>query len=285
MTISTYPSESIGVTDWKRNVGRVIRTDGCVFFLCTEGRASVSANMQKTIFGRGDLLVLTSDVYLSVSEVSSDFSARYLSLPESMIETAYYKITSMSLWDYLHYAPVLPLSPEQRELVSDWWKQMKWISEHIFGANRIALFNNNVYNLFIAIDTRLAAVVGQLPRERKDRAWTITCRFWSLLAKHVSRERSVGFYAAALHITPDYLCKVCRRTCGTSPKALIEQQLVVEIKSWLTDTELSVADIAGRLHFEDVSYLCRFFRRMTGLSPLQFRNGLEVRAQHREAGT
>ncbi|MDE6451201.1 MAG: helix-turn-helix transcriptional regulator, partial [Odoribacter sp.] len=84
-----------------------------------------------------------------------------------------------------------------------------------------------------------------------------------------------GFYANALHITPDYLNKVCRRVYGLSPKMLIEQQLVVEMKSYLTDTHLSVSDIAVRLNFEDVSYMCRFFRRLVGCSPLAFRNGVK----------
>lgn len=273
MASSTYPSESGGITDWSGSVGRAVRTDGCVFLLCTRGRAVVAANLQRTVFRCGDLLVLTSDVYFSVAEVSSGFSARYVSLSESMIETAYYKISSMALWDYLHYAPVLRLSPEQRKLMAEWLDQMDWILANIAGTRRTALLNNNAYNLFVAIDTELARSAGEAAPGRKDRAWAITCRFWSLLTRHASRERSVRFYAEALHITPDYLNKVCRRAYGMSSKSLIDQQIVVEMKALLTDTQLSVAEIADRLRFEDASYLCRFFRRMTGCSPLAFRSG------------
>lgn len=275
MSASIYPNESIGITDWYKSAGRSIRTSGCLFFFCINGRAVVSVNMQKTIFRKGDLLVLTSDVYFSVSEVSAHFSARYISLSETMIETAYYKITSTALWDYLHYAPILKLSPDQQKLMSAWWGQMEWILANISGANRIVLLNNNVYGLFIAIDAELARSAGGTTLERKDRAWGITCRFWSLLTKHSFRERSVGFYAEALHITPDYLYKVCRRAYGMSPKSLIDQQLVVEMKTYLNDTQLSLSDIADRLNFEDTSYMCRFFRRMTGYSPMKFRNGIK----------
>lgn len=91
MNTSTYQSESSGITDWKKSIGRVIRTDGCVFLLCTGGRATVSANMQKMVFRKDDLAVLTSDVYFSVSEVSAGFSARYVALSEPMLEAAYYQ--------------------------------------------------------------------------------------------------------------------------------------------------------------------------------------------------
>lgn len=277
MIASTYRNESSGITDWKKSIGRVIRTDGCVFFLCTDGRATVSVNMRKAVFRKGDLAVLTSDVYFSVSALSADFSARYVSLSEPMIETAYYRIASASLWEYLHYAPILRLSPEQRKLVSGWSDQMEWILTNLTGAHRSALLNNNAYNLFIAIDAELGKAIETKRLVRKDRAWEIITRFWSLLTNHSFRERAVRFYADALRITPDYLNKVCRRAYGISPKALIEQQLLVEMKSYLTDTRLPVSEIADRLNFEDASYMCRFFRRKTGCSPLEFRNGSAAR--------
>lgn len=276
MITSTYPSETSGITDWEKSVGRAIRTDGCVFFLCTGGRATVSINMQKTIFRQGDMAVLTSDVWFSVSEVSSGFSARYVALSEPMIATAYYKITSASMWDYLHHVPILRLSPQQRNLMSGWMEQTEWMLAKFADPDRVTLLNNNVYNLFLAIDKELGEAFENKTLARKDRAWDITCRFWSLLTKHSFRERAVKFYSDALHITPDYLNKVCHRAYGMSPKALIEQQLLVEIKSYLTDTRLPVSEIAERLNFEDTSYMCRFFRRKTSCSPLEFRNGNTV---------
>lgn len=277
MNTSTYQSESSGITDWKKSIGRVIRTDGCVFLLCTSGRATVAANMQNLVFRKDDLAVLTSDVYFSVSEVSAGFSARYVALSEPMLEAAYYRITSVSLWDYLHHVPILRLSPEQRSLVSGWLEQIEWILTHLDGPDRSVLLNNNIYHLFIAIDAELGKAVETKIHAHKDRAWDITTRLWSLLTKHAFRERSVSFYAKALNITPDYLNKVCRRAYGMSPKTLIEQQLLVEMKSYLIDTRLSVSEIADLLNFEDASYMCRFFRRKTGCSPLEFRNGSALR--------
>ena len=143
----------------------------------------------------------------------------------------------------------------------------------VAGDERAAALNNSVYNLFVAVGVELARSEVRTEPERRDRAWAIVCRFWLLLGRHSACERSVGFYANALHITSDYLNKVCRRTCGASPKSMIDQQLAVEIKSLLAYTQMTVAEIAGRLHFEDASYMCRYFRRMTGMSPIEFRSG------------
>lgn len=271
MVTPTFPYESSGITDWKKCVGRALRTDGCMFFLCVSGEASVSLNLHKTWFRRGDLAVITSDVYFSVTDTSADFSAHYVALSETVIETAYYRITNASLWEYLHHEPILKLSSTQFRLMTGWMEQMDWILTSISGTNLTTLLNNNVYNLFIAIHTELDKKLKDTSKIYKDSAWEMTTRFWSLLTRHCNKERSVNFYANALHITPDYLNKVCHRAYGITPKALIDQQIIVEIKSYLNDTTLPVGEIAELLNFEDASYMCRFFRRKTGMSPLEFR--------------
>lgn len=266
-----YPGNTTSVTDWKDSVGRPVRTDGCIFFLCTAGMAAVSVNMQKKPLRRGDLLVLTSDMFMSVEAVSSGFSADYVSLSGIMLETAYYKISDISLWDYLHFTPVIPLNARQQSLMAGWIAQVGWILDNIPSTNRITMLGYMVYNLFVAIDAEFAKTDIEARMEYKNNARDIINKFWSLLMKNSPNEKEVRFYADALSITPDYLYKVCRRIYGISPKALIDQQLAVEIKTLLSDTEMTVREIADRLCFEDDSYMCRFFRRATGLSPIQFR--------------
>ena len=266
-----YPGNTTGVTDWKDSVGRPVRTDGCIFFLCTAGMAAVSVNMQKKPLRRGDLLVLTSDMFMSVEPVSSGFSADYVSLSGIMLETAYYKISDISLWDYLHFTPVIPLNARQQSLMGGWIAQVGWILDNMPSSNRITMLGYMVYNLFVAIDAEFAKTDIEARMDYKNNARDIINKFWSLLMKNSPNEKEVRFYADALSITPDYLYKVCRRIYGISPKALIEQQLAVEIKTLLSDTEMTVREIADRLCFEDDSYMCRFFRRATGLSPIQFR--------------
>lgn len=275
-----YPGNTTGVTDWKDSVGRPVRTDGCIFFLCTAGMAAVSVNMQKKPLRRGDLLVLTSDMFMSVEAVSSGFSADYVSLSGIMLETAYYKISDISLWDYLHFTPVIPLNARQKSLMGGWIAQVGWILDNMPSTNRITMLGYMVYNLFVAIDAEFAKTDIEARMEYKNNARDIINKFWSLLMKNSPNEKEVRFYADALSITPDYLYKVCRRIYGISPKALIDQQLAVEIKTLLSDTEMTVREIADRLCFEDDSYMCRFFRRATGLSPIQFRLRAKLSAKN-----
>jgi transcriptional regulator GlxA family with amidase domain len=51
----------------------------------------------------------------------------------------------------------------------------------------------------------------------------------------------------------------------------ISQMLLMEASFLLTTTDLSVAQIADRLHFADAAAFCKFFSRQKGISPRRFR--------------
>ena len=96
--------------------------------------------------------------------------------------------------------------------------------------------------------------------------------FTNLVTRYHKREREVVYYANMLSITPDYLNKVCKMHWKTTAKEYIDWQVVMAIKNYLTCTDLSIKCIAAQLNFDDSSYMCRFFKKQTGMSPIQFRN-------------
>ncbi len=91
--------------------------------------------------------------------------------------------------------------------------------------------------------------------------------------KHFTSQRNIGFYADLLCITPNYLNKIVKQQLGMSAKGYINHRTVQEIKNLLDYTSLSAAEIAGQLHFLSPSYLVRYFRTQTGMTPMEYRKG------------
>jgi hypothetical protein len=58
---------------------------------------------------------------------------------------------------------------------------------------------------------------------------------------------------------------------GSSPKALIEQRLILEAKRLLAHTSLTVEAIATKVGFSEPTNFVKFFRRHGGMRPLEFR--------------
>lgn len=100
----------------------------------------------------------------------------------------------------------------------------------------------------------------------------IVHRFIRMVKAEAVCHHRADYYADKLNITQRYLNKIVwQHTCGRTPKQLIDTQLIAEIKENLLDTTLSITQLAYSLNFPDQSYLSRFFRRHTGMSPAQYR--------------
>lgn len=96
-------------------------------------------------------------------------------------------------------------------------------------------------------------------------------RFINLVRDNHKTQRSVQYYADKLCLTPNYLNEIVTRQTGMNAKQHIEHYTVEEIKRILTYTNMSITAIAEVLHFENISYLIRFFRKFAGQTPLQYR--------------
>jgi AraC-like DNA-binding protein/mannose-6-phosphate isomerase-like protein (cupin superfamily) len=96
-------------------------------------------------------------------------------------------------------------------------------------------------------------------------------KFLQLVEENYQNNLTVNEYADKLSITPNHLTQTVNQLTGKTSSQIIKAKQVLEIKRLLVHTNLSVTEIAGQLNFPDQSYFTRFFKRETGISPLQYR--------------
>ena len=75
-----------------------------------------------------------------------------------------------------------------------------------------------------------------------------------------------------ININATYLGEVVKKTTGKSPKQILSERLILEAKSLLHNTEMSISEVAYFLKFEDPSNFTKFFKSKTGISPAIYRN-------------
>lgn len=107
--------------------------------------------------------------------------------------------------------------------------------------------------------------------EQNSRALSVYDRFLNLVTTHCTKERTLDFYARELCLTPRYLSTLVAAASGKTAKEWIERGVLEEAKVMLRHTDLSVQAITYRLHFPNPSFFCKFFRRLTGQTPLQYK--------------
>jgi AraC family transcriptional activator of pobA len=98
-------------------------------------------------------------------------------------------------------------------------------------------------------------------------------RFRSLLEKQFVSQHRVAYYSQSLRISSAHLNKICRQYSGLSAQKMIHHKLVSEIKKQLR-RNLSIKEIAYEFDFSDPSNFNRFFKKLTGATAQQYRDGL-----------
>lgn len=96
-------------------------------------------------------------------------------------------------------------------------------------------------------------------------------QFTELLGEHYKHERSVGFYARQLCITPKYLTTLIKRISGKSVSEWIDNYVILEAKTLLKYSNMSVQEIAYYLNFPNQSFFGSYFKRNVGMSPSQYK--------------
>ena len=95
--------------------------------------------------------------------------------------------------------------------------------------------------------------------------------FMSLMERDYKLSRNVNYYASLMNITPKYLTTIVCQVTGHTPKEIIDQYVILQIKMQLKRTPQSIKEIAWEYHFADTSFFCRYFKKHTGLTPQQER--------------
>ena len=260
-----------GTTDFSGLLHSVVPVTGCTLLLCTKGCALGSSHFQPVAIRRGMLVPIFSFSRFTIEHVSSRFSCRFIEMSDLAIADFTVNFNSPVFWDFLYQHPVLTLENPERRLINEWFGRMEWIAQTFEGEICQQMVYGELHNLFIAIEQRIAQLFPPEVHDEKSAVWSIPDRLNALLNEHIHNERSVRFYASELCISPDYLNKVCHRLMKTSTKALINEAVVYELKRYLVETDLTVEQIAAQMNYDNVSYLCRFFRNATGQSMMEFR--------------
>ena len=95
--------------------------------------------------------------------------------------------------------------------------------------------------------------------------------FINLLQQNYREHREVGWYAGQLNLTPKYLSEVVKQVSGRNASGWINAFVVNELKGLLRSSSLSIKEISRRMNFANQSFLGKYFKSATGLSPAAYR--------------
>ena len=107
-------------------------------------------------------------------------------------------------------------------------------------------------------------------KKRASRRLNYVHEFMALVRQHHTRQRSIGFYADRLYISPKYLSHIIKDVTGRSAADWIDQFVILEAKNLLRFSNKNIQQIAYALNFSTQSSFGKYFKHLTGMSPTQY---------------
>ena len=242
--------------------------------LVLSGTASLNINYKRYNIESDSLILLSPSKLFSIEYCSSDFRCESLSISGEYVEEINCNETTNIIKNHFgenSLPTIISLSGESKSMIQD---HFRTINNNLTNTNHL-YFAQVVYNRVVAYFLDLADIVEVNKESIVDYTMTryeqLTSLFMELLTKHYRSEHNVDFYAEKLHITPHYLTLVLKQTSNLSANELIFEMLYSEARLLLKRPKTSIQDVANRLNFSDQSSFGKFFKRKSGMSPIEYK--------------
>lgn len=268
----TY-SESLAMFwDWKELVGKdtPVRIKVSALTICESGTAELRVDLKRYSLSEGSILFLASGQIVRVEHSSENFKPLCIVVTDKLMNDILYKVEGLSEFILeVRDNALLNLSPSQ-------YSKLKESYEYLSSSLRTdSPFKSQIIeHQIISLFYECYGFIKRLIPDReviKGRSEELFNRFMSLLKAHYTKEHEPSFYADKLAVSSKYLSQVCKRFSGKSIKKWIDEYLIIEAQVLLGSTEKTIQQIAWELNFEDAALFGKFFKRIVGISPKEYR--------------
>ena len=250
------------------------RIDAFIIGVGTEGETSVSFNLHEFKLKKDSIFIFTPKNVLQVNS-QQYFKADVIAISPDFMRRINIDIKNMMpLFLKFVENPALTLTPEEsrsmRGMIAQIERETRGPETHFSFDIVSGLIAATIYKVGDIMYHYLAEhPEGQ--NNSHNRAEEYFKQFTHLLGEHFREERSVGFYARQLCITPKYLTTLIKRISGQSVSEWIDNYVILEAKTLLKYSTMSIQEIAYYLNFPNQSFFGSYFKRNTGMSPSQYK--------------
>ena len=250
------------------------RIDAFIIGVGTEGETSVSFNLHEFRLKKDSMFIFTPKNILQVNS-QQYFKADVIAISPDFMRRINIDIKNMMpLFLKFVENPALTLTPEEsrsmRGMIAQIERETRGPETHFSFDIVSGLIAATIYK----VGDIMYHYLAEHPEEQNNshnRAEEYFKQFTHLLGEHFREERSVGFYARQLCITPKYLTTLIKRISGQSVSEWIDNYVILEAKTLLKYSTMSIQEIAYYLNFPNQSFFGSYFKRNTGMSPSQYK--------------
>ena len=249
-----------------------LRFRNLVLVFCESGELQLELNYTSYTLKQNGFLIITPLDILTFERSSADYVSTVLVLPSEVFSPVLKDINLLN-FKYIKHTPIVNLQNEYlalyKQVLATLWHMKELVAAEEFDKiaslqiSSLAVVQQDYYNKYIAPKD---SGFEYIPRKKE-----LFRSFIQNLLKSHSLSREVLFYANELGISSGYLNEICNDVSSHSAKDIIDSTVMARLKFELSYTSKSVQELADEYNFPSQSYFTRYYKRLTGMTPSEFR--------------
>lgn len=243
-----------------------------IFVLCMEGEVEASINLNRFTVRANDFVTIMQGSIFQIHKVEGDLKIYFAGFSSEYIEKANLRRSSLNTLYITIGRPLIKLKPEGAQLLELYLSFLIKLYEYFDNTESRKAFTPYLY------DNIHAGIAGMYQNNKEKSQATLSkseqlCKdFTQLVIQNYNQTRNVAWYAEKLGITHAHLCTIIKQVTGKTCIEIISKMVIMDAKSQLKSTNLSIQEISDSLNFANMSFFGKYFKRYVGMSPLEYRN-------------
>lgn len=239
------------------------------WIIVTKGVCKADINLVSHEITAPTLVTIKSTQIMQPSYFSQDFNASVIVMSKRFSENLFYFLNGSPLQALATRHAVVKI-PEQH--LQDFVNFMKSLKDIMADSDNPYATQALLYAILLFIHSVAYKCYEPFKNEIISRQGRVSDQFLSLVQQNFRKERFLDFYARQLEITPKHLSRTVKKQTGYTAVEWIERYVILEAKVLLKSSNLNIQQIADELNFPSQSFFGKYFKKLTGMSPKEFRN-------------
>ncbi|MDR1347852.1 MAG: helix-turn-helix domain-containing protein [Prevotellaceae bacterium] len=245
------------------------KLDVLVGSLIVRGSVKGLINLDEYQISAPCLITVLPGQILQLVDYSDDFSVVHVIYSKEFINTLSKFFNEKFIYHLdFHNNPVLELTGEESDSFANYYSKVRKALSDLDNPYRTEVITHITMLFFYEVSYRYHQTSERKPKTSRER---LVDNFLNLVQANHAEHRLLDFYADKLCITPKYLTTLVKKQTGTSATDWIEKYVILEAKAMLKSTNLTIQQISEELNFSSQTFFGKFFRRLAGVSPSDYR--------------
>ena len=251
-----------------------LRLDGILLSIRLKGTSKLNINLKEHTIKPNDVYICATGDLIQSGQTEGHHQSMLVMISNNFIKDMYMTLKNTLPYFSQKESPVVHLTDEEVDMMRDYFLFLK---KSVDGDDFFKL--DTVRRILAAYLYKLGSVLYRHRPELKEptvqpmkREEVVFKHFIDYLTQYHQTERRVDFYAEKLCLSPKHFSTVIKKVSGETAGHWIDEYVVLEAKTLLKYSTMSVQEISYFLNFPNPSFFGKYFRHHTGYSPSEYRS-------------